>query len=144
MVSNFGGYRGYCTHNSFGAFRMPVPAQNIIYLEYVKKNNLKLKLSINELDIKGCYLNYKILVSELSKLDGLLFCSSHMLPDQTKLRWLLYNTATDNKAIVHFIFENIICETSKDFRNIEELIICRNEIQREAGIAEKMKRLGVK
>ena len=37
MVSNFGGYRGYCTHNSFGVFRMPVPAQNIIYLEYVKK-----------------------------------------------------------------------------------------------------------
>ena len=63
-----------------------------------------------------------------------------MLPAQTKLRWLLYDAAAENKAIVHFIFENIICETSKDFRNIEELIICRNEIQREAGIAEKMKK----
>lgn len=142
MSLESGGYRGYCTHNYFGSFRMPVPAQNIIYLDYVKKNNLKLKLSVNEFDIKGCFLNFKILLTELDSLDGILFCSAYMLPDHLGLRSRLYEIAGKNNVSVHFIFENIVCRSEKDFLDIERVILCRKELKKTEGLEEKIKKMG--
>ena len=78
------GYRGYCTHNRFGEYKMPVPAQNIIYKDYVLKNNLHFKLSVSELFIKGSYVTLYSLLKELNSLEGILMCSYSMLPKDTK------------------------------------------------------------
>ena len=49
------GFRGYVTHNKFGDYKIPVPAQNIIYRDYVNKKGLLFKLSVSEIFVEGCY-----------------------------------------------------------------------------------------
>ena len=78
------GYRGYCTHNKFGEYKIPVPAQNIIYKDYVFKNNLHFKLSVSELFIKESYVTLFSLLKELNSLEGILMCSYSMLPSDIK------------------------------------------------------------
>ena len=64
--------------------KIPVPAQNIIYKDYVLKNNLHFKLSVSELFIKGSYVTLYSLLKELNSLEGILMCSYSMLPKNTK------------------------------------------------------------
>ena len=68
-MSDRQGYKD-CTQNP-GEYRIPVPAQNIIYREYAKKIII-LKLSINELFFPGFFLELQEnLLNELTQLDGI-------------------------------------------------------------------------
>ena len=102
------GYRGYCTHNSFGEYKIPVPAQNIIYRDYANKQNLELKLSVNELYFQDCFLQLESLLTELETLQGILMCSIYMLPENQKYRKIIYQKILNNNCELHFVLENLI------------------------------------
>ena len=112
------GFRGYCTHNSFGEYRIPVSAQNILYRDYAKKNELYFKLSVNELFFQECFLHLFTLLDELEGLEGVLMCSIFMLPEDSKLRQKVYDRFLSEDCELHFVLENFIL---KNINNVEEL-----------------------
>ncbi len=122
------GYRGYCTHNSFGEYKIPVPAQNIIYRDYANKQNLELKLSVNELYFQDCFLQLESLLTELENLQGILMCSIYMLPENQKYRKIIYQKILNNNCELHFVLENLIMQRSADVNFIEQIFTVRKNI----------------
>ena len=115
------GYRGYATHNQFGDYKIPVPALNIIYKDYVNKNNLLFKLSVNEINVEGCYLTMMALLKELHEIKGVIMYSFLMLPPQKKVRKMIFDAFLKTNTELHFILENLIIKNQKDDYNLEEL-----------------------
>ena len=122
------GYRGYCTHNSFGEYRMPVPAQNILFRDYSNKYGLYLKLSVNELFFKDCFLHLFSLMEELDQLDGVLMCSIFMLPEDTKLRQKVYERFLESDCELHFVLESIVLRNRKEMDWLETLFQIREQL----------------
>jgi sporadic carbohydrate cluster protein (TIGR04323 family) len=122
------GYRGYCTHNTFGEYRMPVPAQNILYRDYANKHNLYHKLTVHELFFPECFLNLWGLFKEIDQLEGVLMCSIFMLPPTVRERARIYQSLLDGKAELHFVLEGIILRTRKDIESLETIFHIRNQM----------------
>ena len=116
------GYRGYCTHNKFGEYKIPVPAQNIIYKDYVFKNNLHFKLSVSELFIKESYVTLFSLLKELNSLEGILMCSYSMLPSDIKKRNQIFNSILESNSELHFVLENLVLKSQQDIDKLEKII----------------------
>jgi len=122
------GYRGYCTHNSFGEYRMPVPAQNILFRDYSNKYGLYLKLSVNELFFKDCFLHLFAMLEELEELDGVLMCSIFMLPEDTKLRQKVYERFLESDCELHFVLESIVLRNRQEMDWLETLFQVREQL----------------
>lgn len=116
------GFRGYCTHNKFGEYKIPVPAQNIIYKDYVLKNNLHFKLSVSELFIKESYVTLFSLLKELNSLEGILMCSYSMLPSDIKKRNQIFNSILESNSELHFVLENLVLKSQRDIDKLEKII----------------------
>jgi len=122
------GYRGYCTHNDFGDYQMPVPAQNILYRDYANKHDLHFKISVNELFFQGCFLNLWGLVDELDNLEGIMMCSIFMLPDSADTRELIYQRLLESRAELHFVLESIIVRTRVDAESLETIFQIHDQL----------------
>lgn len=116
------GFRGYCTHNRFGEYKIPVPAQNIIYKDYVIKNNLHFKLSVSELFIEGSYVTLYSLLKELNSLEGILMCSFSMLPKDIKKRNQIFKSVLQSNSQLHFVLENFVLKNQYDINKLEKII----------------------
>ena len=122
------GYRGYCTHSSFGEYRMPVPAQNIIYRDYTNKKGLHLKISVNELYFPDCFLQLHSLLNELDELEGVLMCSMFMLPQDFDLRSQIYESFADTGCELHFVLESLVLRTRGNFESLENIFSLRQQL----------------
>ena len=131
MIQSYG-YRGYCTHNTFGEYRLPIPAQNILYRDYANKNGLHLKLSVNELYFPGCYLNLHSLMEDLPKLEGVLMCSFYMLPTEKKIRQTIYDCILESECELHFVLESIILRNVKNVEYLEQIFQVRKLMEGES------------
>jgi sporadic carbohydrate cluster protein (TIGR04323 family) len=127
-MKNLKGYRGYCTHNAFGEYRMPIPAQNIIYRDYANKNELHFKLSVNELFFPECFLNLYSLLDELDQLKGVLMCSIFMLPKQVVERQKIYQRFLESECELHFVLESLVIRIAPDVETLEDLFRLREEL----------------
>lgn len=138
------GFRGYCTHNRFGEYKIPVPAQNIIYKDYVLKNNLHFKLSVSELFIKGSYVTLYSLLKELNSLEGILMCSYSMLPKNTKKRNQIFNEVLESNSQLHFVLENFVLKNQYDINKLEKIIRLKSIINLCPSFAEIKSNLELK
>ena len=100
---------------------MPVPAQNILYRDYANKYDLYLKLSVNELFFKDCFLHLFAMLEELEELDGVLMCSIFMLPEDTKLRQKVYERFLESDCELHFVLESIIIKNTNNVDELEQI-----------------------
>ena len=114
------GFRGYCSPNEFGGYKIPIPLQNTLYREYVSKNNLIFMLSINELYFKDCYIQLHDLILKSTNVDGILMCSMFMMPQDKEYRTYLFNESIKNDTEIHFILENIIFKNENDISFLDE------------------------
>ena len=130
------GFRGYCTHNSFGEYRIPVPAQNILYRDYANKHGLHFKLSVNELFFPNCYLHLRGLLEELDYLEGVLMCSIFMLPQDQKLREQIYQRFSESGCELHFVLESIVLRTRLDMEELETIFRIRGQLPHCLGKAD--------
>lgn len=124
--------RGYCTHQSFGSFRIPVPQQNILIRDFAKKNNFNFKLSTNEFYFKNCYMQLsrlvEICISE--RIFGLVMLSYFMLPQNLLELKNILNKLLNNNVNIYFIIENIKIENKAQLKNFFKIIILKNEIKK--------------
>lgn len=124
--------RGYCTHQKFGDFRIPVPQQNVIIRDFAKKNNFGFKLSTNEFYFDNCYMQLSRLIEICinEKIYGLVMLSYLMLPeDLQKLNKILKKLLKSNIK-VFFIIENLQIENEIQLKKFFNTVILKNEIKK--------------
>ena len=123
------GYRTYCTHQPFGGFQIPVPVQNIVVREYARRNQLLLKLSVNELFLPGCYLGLQGLLEQLPRLEGLFMASLFVLPEDAEVRERVYAALLRESASLHLVMESVVASSRADFERIEEILMIHQTLK---------------
>ena len=83
-------YRGYIFSRSFNGERLPQFVQNLVIRDFCNKNNFIFLLSRAEYAMENSYSILKYSLRELKKINGMIFYSLMMLPNDKKLRYFIY------------------------------------------------------
>ena len=76
------GVRGYIFSRPFMGERVPQHVQNLVIRDYCKKQGIQYLLSATEYALADCYLILQQVLDELPQLDGIVFYSLFLLPEQ--------------------------------------------------------------
>ena len=115
------GFRGYCVHQSFNGLRVPVPLQNMLLRDFLARKGLMFKLSVNELDFPGCYVQLMSLLDQLAELQGIVMGSLFMLPADAAARQQIYRRVQTAGATVYVVMEHTALSDGADAERIEDL-----------------------
>jgi len=116
------GYRGYVTCREFGGLQIPVPVQSQLMREYAQRKGLMFKLHVNENSFARSYMSLEGLVADLEGLEGLFVTSYYMLPKRAARRQRMLQQVFDAGGEIHFILENVVVRSMKDWWPIEETL----------------------
>jgi sporadic carbohydrate cluster protein (TIGR04323 family) len=116
------GYRGYVTSRPFGGYSIPVPVQSLVLRDYCQRKGFVYVLPVNENIFPHSYLVLEGMIGDLSRFEGVLMCSMHMLPQKSARRRRIFETVLAQGCAMHFVLEGLIVETPSDAERIEELI----------------------
>ena len=92
------GFRGYIFSRPFMGERVPQHVQNLVIRDYCKKQGLQYLLSATEYAMPNSHLILQQVLDELSELDGIIFYSLFLLPEDT----------TERDRVMQIILENNI------------------------------------
>lgn len=115
------GFRGYIFSRPIRGSVIPQKVQNLVIREYSKKKNLFFKLSLVEYKIKNCFLMLNLILKELKNIDGIIFYSIFMLPEEKLKRAKFFDYILKNKKQVHFALEEIQFKNTQDLELIKEI-----------------------
>ena len=110
-------YQGYVKLQSFNNIYLPPAIQNLIIKNYCEQNNFIFKLSVNEQNIKNCYMELFFILRNVKKIDGIIMNSIYMLPQDTKDFNLFCSLYSKRNLELIFIFENQKVNSLKNFKN---------------------------
>ena len=110
-------YQGYVKLQSFNNIYLPPAIQNLIIKNYCEQNNFIFKLSVNEQNIKNCYMELFFILRNIKKIDGIIMNSIYMLPQDTKDFNLFCKLYSKRNIEIIFIFENQKVNSLKDLKN---------------------------
>ncbi len=116
------GYRGYVTSRPFGGYSIPVPVQSLVLRDYCQRKGFVYVLPVNENIFQHSYLVLEGMIRNLSDFEGVLMCSTHMLPRRAARRRAIFDTVLGQGCSMHFVLEGLVLETPGDIEHIEELI----------------------
>ena len=115
------GFRGYIFSRTIDSNFIPQRVQNLVVKDYSERFNLFFKLSATEYKMKNSYLMFNSVMKEIKKIDGIIFYSLFMLPDNKKNRYKIYDKIILNKKELHFALEEIQLNKKKDIQKIENI-----------------------
>jgi len=118
--------RGYIFSRSFYSSRVPQHVQNIVIRDFCNNHNLQYLLSATEYSMKNCYLILENVISELGKLDGVVFYSLFQLPADKKIRENIFNKFNKKSKTLFFAVENFGAKNAYDFDKIEKILGIQN------------------
>ena len=121
MIKKKEGYKGYCTHQPFNGNQIPIPGQNAVLRDYMRRQNLMFKLSNNEMNFPRCHLVLNSLLDQLPHLEGIVMTSVFMLPLDSEERWKIYDRVLEENCEMHCVFENLVIKTPDDVDAAEEI-----------------------
>lgn len=110
-------YQGYVQLKNFNNIYLPPAIQNLIIKNYCEQNNLTFKLSVNELNIKNCYMELFFILRNIKKIDGLIMNSIYMLPQDRKDFNFFCSLYSKRNIELIFIFENQKVNSLKELKN---------------------------
>lgn len=115
------GYRGYIGVRPLHGSRVPQHVQNLVVRDYAHRHQLPFLLSAVEYVMPGCYLMLNQLLSELNDLEGLIFYSVWMLPENPEQRLDVWRGLLRSGATLHAAVEDLRIASDADVEQIEEL-----------------------
>jgi sporadic carbohydrate cluster protein (TIGR04323 family) len=107
-------YQGYVKLQSFNNIYLPPAIQNLIIKNYCEQNNFIFKLSVNEHNIKNCYMELFFILRNIKKINGIIMNSIYMLPQDKKNFSYFIKLYKKRKLKIIFIFENQEVKNSKE------------------------------
>jgi len=93
--------------------------------DFSQKLNAQFILSATEYNIDNCFMMLMSLLKDLASIDGIVFYSVHMLPEDDKCRYLLYNTILDKNKELYFCLENLSILNNDDINLIEDIMLTK-------------------
>ena len=113
--------RGYIFSRPFLEERVPQHVQNLVIRDYCKKNQFQFLLSATEYAIPNSNIMLKKMISELSKIDGIIAYSIFQLPIKFKDRFETVNSILSQKKEIHFACEDMRIQNNEDFEKIQTI-----------------------
>ena len=107
------GFRGYIFSRTIDSNFIPQRVQNLVVKDYCERSNLFFKLSATEYKMSNSYLMFNSVMKEIKKIEGIIFFSLFMLPDNKKDRYKIYDKIILNKKELHFALEEIKLKKKK-------------------------------
>lgn len=118
-------FRGYIFSRSFYSERAPQYVQNLVIRDFCNKNNFAFLLSKAEYSMENSYSILKYSLNELKKIDGMVFYSVFMLPENYNLRKFIYQAFITKKKELYFALENKKIKNFSDIQIVEEIFLIK-------------------
>ena len=115
------GVRGYIFSRPFMGERVPQHVQNIVIRDYCKKKGIQYLLSATEYAIAGSHLILQQIMDELPQLEGIVFYSLFLLPEQKKERDRVCKVILENKKTIYFAVEGLLMSNKIEHERIETI-----------------------
>lgn len=117
------GYRGYISSRPIGLHRVPQHIQNLAIREYAERNQLPYLLSGVEYCMKNSYLMLNEIAAELESVEGIIFYSMFMLPNDGARRSKFFKRVIETGAILHAAVEEIDLFDESDLARWEDIFL---------------------
>tara|TARA_A100000164_G_scaffold353607_1_gene360398 strand:+ start:866 stop:1309 length:444 start_codon:yes stop_codon:yes gene_type:complete len=114
--------RGYVQNNRFGPYCLPVVFQNRLLKQYCDEKKMIFALPQGEIVFSKNYIQLRSLIKKLKPNEGIIMISIFMLPDQSLDRNKIFINLMKKNIECHFLFENLIAKSQKEYEKINDLI----------------------
>jgi sporadic carbohydrate cluster protein (TIGR04323 family) len=115
------GVRGYIFSRPFMGERVPQHVQNLVIRDYCKKKGIQYLLSATEYAMAGSHLILQQIMDELPQLEGIVFYSLFLLPEQKKERDRVCKVILENKKTIFFAVEGLLMSNQIEHERIETI-----------------------
>jgi len=115
------GVRGYIFSRPFMGERVPQHVQNLVIRDYCKKQGLQYLLSATEYAIAESHIILQQVLDELSKLDGIVFYSLFLLPEDKEERDRVSQIILKNEKTIYFAVEGLRMSNKPEHESIETI-----------------------
>jgi sporadic carbohydrate cluster protein (TIGR04323 family) len=117
-------FAGYINLKPLNGVIYPSSIQNILMKNFIETNlNGIFYLSPTEILQAKFSITLKTLISNETKVSGIVMLSSFLLPKNYKERLLMYKKLLTSKKKMFFILDELALENKKDVKKIEDFII---------------------
>ena len=99
--------------------RVPQHVQNLVIRDHCKKQGLQYLLSATEYAIENSYLILNQVLDELTQLDGIVFYSLFLLPEEKLERDKITQLVLDKNKTIYFALEGLKISNEKERERIE-------------------------
>ena len=113
------GVRGYIFSRPFMGERVPQHVQNLVIRDYCKKQGLQYLLSATEYAMPNSHLILQQVLDELSELDGIIFYSLFLLPEDTTERDRVIQIILKKEKTIYFAVEGLRISNKAEYKRIE-------------------------
>ena len=113
--------RGYIFSRPFLGERVPQHVQNLVIRDYCNKQNLQYLLSATEYAMANSHLILQQVLEELSILDGIVFYSLFLLPEDKTERDRVINFILKKEKTIYFAVEGLIMNNKTEHERIENI-----------------------
>jgi len=113
--------RGYIFSRPFMGERVPQHVQNLVIRDYCKKKGIQYLLSATEYAMAGSHLILQQIMDELPQLEGIVFYSLFLLPEQKKERDRVCKVILENKKTIFFAVEGLLLSNKIEHERIETI-----------------------
>ncbi len=113
--------RGYIFSRPFMDERVPQHVQNLVIRDYCKKQGLQYLLSATEYAMENSHLILQQLLDELPKLDGIVFYSLFLLPEDTVERHRVFQIILKKEKTIYFAIEGLRVCNKPEYERIETI-----------------------
>jgi sporadic carbohydrate cluster protein (TIGR04323 family) len=113
---------GYVKNSNFGPYCLPLRNQNQLLKLYCEDNNYIYSLPQAEPIFSKNYIQLFSFLNKINKNVGLVTLSIYMMPENKNERTKLLNSLIKKKSEIHFVFENIIVNSFKSLKKLEQIV----------------------
>jgi len=115
------GVRGYIFSRPFMGERVPQHVQNLVIRDYCKKQGLQYLLSATEYAVANSHLILQQVLDELPKLDGIVFYSLFLLPEDKAERNRVIQLILKKGKTIYFAVEGLRMSNKSEYESIETI-----------------------
>lgn len=119
------GWRGYAFTRPINGSTIPHRVQNLVIRSYAERHGLLFLLSVFEYHHAGSYMMLESLYETLPGIEGLIFYSVNMLPEDRAARERLYRAVLSSGAGLRFALEELSILKREDVALIEDIMAVR-------------------
>ena len=113
--------RGYIFSRPFLGERVPQHVQNLVIRDYCNKQSLQYLLSATEYAMANSHLVLQQVLEELSILDGIVFYSLFLLPEDKTERDRVINFILKKGKTIYFAVEGLRMNNKTEHERIENI-----------------------